>query len=59
MDKDLLVLGGMAALFLLAVIVIFVWVSSFPPVPVCDRIKPTAGQILDCMATRTAEARHK
>lgn len=50
------------AIFQIAVVAIFVimfvWLFSLPSTS-CDKLFPTAGQIVDCIATRTAEARTK
>jgi len=45
-----------AIVLLFIATVICLWILfTLPPKPVCDRTHPTAGEILDCMATRTME----
>lgn len=53
------VLGGVVLLIIALVLILLVAVILQPAKVGCDSTDPTAGQIVDCIATRTAEARHK
>lgn len=50
---------ALIALMILIVIVIIIWAVISPEPQVCDHSEPTAGDIVACIATRTAEARNK
>lgn len=50
------------ALILVAAVVVVVVIMSLlfsAQKPPCDKVQPTAGDVVSCIATRTAEARNK
>lgn len=46
---------------ILAVVVVLVLLQLLTPMPsgACDKSKPTAGDVVNCIATRTAEAKNR
>ena len=55
---EYVVLLLIVALVILMIALLF-WTLTAAPPAVCDRSRPTAGDIVSCIATRTAEARNR